>query len=287
VFKISSFTYEKPNEKAFFQTLVNTLTLDHRDIVELLHGGKCAIADTTTFSGKRWDAYYTTIYFYIPFAKLQFVTGQIIETLIAACDGIMPKEAGLDVMNVEFSPLLEEAETLETSILDIEDAAGTLSQEIQQLILPGEVKQKGTDMAGVYLYLYCVENSLRLFIETAAKRSLGEQYFESLKVSKETLGLISGRKAEESRKKWLPIRGDSDLFYMDFKDLAYVIQNNWEIFKSYFPDMNWIVPKILELADCRDLVAHNSHLGTHQRNVIKVYYTSILMQLDRTLRTAN
>ena len=47
---------------------------------------------------------------------------------------------------------------------------------------------------------------------------------------------------------------------------------------------NWIVTKIEELSACRNLVAHNSYLEEHQRSLVKVYYTNILIQLNSTLR---
>lgn len=254
-----------------------------KQIADLLQGSKCVIQDSTTFSGKRWDAFYTTIYFYVPLSKLETVTQQTIDKLIPICDRIMPREAGLDVMNVEFSPLLESAETMDRSLAEVEDSAASLSQEIIAKILPGDIKQKGQDMAGVYLYLYCIENSLRLFIEMVGKKAFGEQYFDKLTISRSARERIGERKADAARKKWLPARGDSDIFYLDFDDLGNIIRNNWDLLSPFFPDLNWIGAKIDELSDCRNLVAHNSFLESHQRNLIKVYYTSILLQLNETL----
>jgi hypothetical protein len=37
------------------------------------------------------------------------------------------------------------------------------------------------------------------------------------------------------------------------------------------------------MADCRNLVAHNSFIEEHGRNVIKTNYVSILRQLNSTL----
>ena len=149
--------------------------------------------------------------------------------------------------------------------------------EIKSQILPDDIIQKGKDMAEVYFYLYCVENSLRLFIEKVAKDRLGENYFGQLKISKEI------RKQQESKHKWLRLRGDSEIFYLDFKDFGTLIQNNWDLFSPFFPDQSWILTKINELAECRNLVAHNSFIGRHEREVIKVNYHSILKQLGSLL----
>lgn len=56
--------------------------------------------------------------------------------------------------------------------------------------------------------------------------------------------------------------------------------NNWDLFKDYFPDQNWITTKIREMADCRNLVAHNSFIDNHGRDVLKTDYVSILKQID-------
>jgi hypothetical protein len=254
-----------------------------KQVADLLQGSKCVIQDSTTFSGKRWDAYYTTIYFYVPLSKLETITQETIDKLIPICDTIMPRNVGLDVMNVEFSPLLESAETIDKSVAEVEDAAVYLSQEVMAKIFPSDMKQNGREMAGVYLYLYCIENSLRLFIETVGKSTLGEQYFDKLTISRSTRERIAERKADAAKKKWLPARGDSDIFYLDFDDLGSIIGNNWNLFSPFFPHLNWITAKIDELSDCRNLVAHNSFLESHQRNLIKLYYTSIMAQLNETL----
>ena len=39
-------------------------------------------------------------------------------------------------------------------------------------------------MAEVYLYLYCMENSLRLFIENTAQKGYGTDWFKKLHISK-------------------------------------------------------------------------------------------------------
>jgi hypothetical protein len=78
----------------------------------------------------------------------------------------------------------------------------------------------------------------------------------------------------------LPLfRGNNPLFYLDFKDLGTLILNNWESFKTYFPNQAWISAKIEELAHCRNLVAHNSYLGKHERDVIRVNFDSIVKQI--------
>lgn len=70
----------------------------------------------------------------------------------------------------------------------------------------------------------------------------------------------------------MSIRGGSDLFYLDFADIDDIIINNWELFKTYFPGQAWISSEITDLGNCRNLVAHNSNLGAHKKDVIRVNF---------------
>lgn len=146
-------------------------------------------------------------------------------------------------------------------------------------ILPDDIIKKGKEMAEIYFYLYCVENSLRLFIEKVALNKLGENYFEKLQINSNIEKNIKGRKRKEEKNKWLGVRGDSELFYLDFEDLEKIIMNNWDLFKDYFPNLNWITSKLSEMADCRNLIAHNSFIDEDGRNLLRTYYVNILKQI--------
>jgi len=90
---------------------------------------------------------------------------------------------------------------------------------------------------------------------------------------------INGRKRNEEKNHWISVRGSSDLFYLDFIELSALIQNNWDLFKGYFPDQAWISSKLNELYGIRNLVAHNSYVGDHERAILQVTFRSIYKQL--------
>ncbi len=52
------------------------------------------------------------------------------------------------------------------------------------------------------------------------------------------------------------------------------------MFEKYFGTQDFILPKINEMADCRNLIAHNSYVGKTERDLLKSYYNSILMQIE-------
>ncbi len=253
----------------------------------MLEGAECKIKETSEFSRKRWNAYRTIIDLFIHPRKLILVNEDEKNKLIDICNIVMPDEVGFDVMEINFLPLIKRTETKKTLFEELEEIVNSFSQEIIGKILPDDIKQKGKDMAEVYLHLYCVENSLRLFIEIVARDKLGNNYFNQLRLNKDIRKKIQGRKQKESKNMWLRLRGDSEIFYLDFKDLGAIIQNNWDLFEPYFPDQNWVITKINELSECRNLVAHNSYIQSHEKDVIRVNYNSILKQLNMTLKNQN
>ncbi len=135
-------------------------------------------------------------------------------------------------------------------------------------------------MMKVYLYLYVTENYIRLFIEQACINAHGQDYFSKLTLTKTIKDTISGRERNEEKNCWVSVRGDSDLFYLDFIELSVLIQNNWVMFKEYFPDQSWINSKLNKLYSTRNLVAHNNIVGEHERNILQVNFRSIVKQLN-------
>jgi hypothetical protein len=176
--------------------------------------------------------------------------------------------------------------------LDSISAEGSLNEDLEKISqnesyaliqnLPDDIKEKGTKMSEVYGYLYCIENTLRLFIEKIGVQNHGVDYLNQLSISGVVRRKIAQRKEEEEKNQWLCIRGESDLFYLDFKELGDIIVNNWEVFKSFFPEQAFVTSKINELARCRNLVAHNSLITNAEKDLLRLYYNQFLSQINGT-----
>jgi len=275
-----AFTYEKPDETLYLKTLIKWAeNKGERELAGLLRKSKCRIMASGSFSRNRWNAYWTTVHFYVPVDLIPLATDDVRNKLLKMCDEIMPPEVGYDVMHVDFAPSMLVGDDEVTLSDDLDGMVNSVSGNIVKQILPDDIRNKGKDMAEAYLYLYCVENALRLFIEKVAKDKYGDNYFKKLNLTSGIKTKITTRKEEESKNKWLSIRGSAEIFYLDFRDLGALINNNWDLFKSYFPDVNWIIGKVNELADCRNLVAHNSFIGSHEKDMIRLYFHSILRQI--------
>lgn len=282
------YTYTPPDESLYFKAILTTLNKrGYSRLHNQLKNARCSIRVSSSFSRKRWNATYTTIVFQMPLEEFdKFDTGdeKSKQVLISICDDLMPPEAGLDVMDVEFSLALETLRGTKTLESDLAQISTQLAQVSTQFALPSDIMEKGRQMAEVYLYLYTLENYIRLFVHTVSSQHYGPDYFSKLTIPRSIGGAITLRKEQEAKNQWISIRGDAELFYLDFKDLGTLILNNWDIFRMYFPDQAWISSKIDELANCRNLVAHNSFVGDHERDVIRVNFRSIVRQLTSYIK---
>ncbi len=278
---MADFTYKAPDENNYLIALIKYLK-HHKEntITSILDGSKCKILDSSQFSRRRWNGVQTEILFEVPFDKLELVTDEIKSKLIKFCDYIMPKDVGFDVMSIDFKPRLDVEEKLDI-ISDLDKTASAISSEILSKVLNSDLIQKGKSMSEVYLYLYCIENSLRIFIENVLKNKYGDNYFDQ--VSDGIKRTISERKVNEQKNKWLSLRGSSDLFYLDFKELSSIIRSNWSLFEKYFPSQEWITSKIDDLSQVRNLIAHNSFVSEQEKKLMKSYFEIILNQIDQNM----
>ena len=138
--------------------------------------------------------------------------------------------------------------------------------------LPEDLVSKAQVMSKVYEYLYCLENILRLFIENHPNR-------QQIHIPVNLQRNVANRREDEVKHKWIALRGNSELFYLDFGDLKSVISNNWDFFKSDFPSLIWIQGKLDDLVRCRNLVAHNSYVDIIELEVIRTNFNAITRQL--------
>lgn len=283
---MSDFTYSIPfsNDKLLAGIFYQLKRENLYDIVNLLKGCNVEVEEggySHYNGGGRWDAHSAYVNFYVNPTNIDFLDTQEIKSkLTNICDSLIPANVGFDIKETYFKlDLTKDFELEDDLILDLEKNTNAISATIINDILPEDVKIKGYHMTEVYTYLYAVENSLRLFIEKVCTEKYGEQYFSLITIPRALQNTIQSRMENAQSKKWLSIRG-SELFYLDFKDLGSLIDNNWDLFKDLFPNKEFIIPKLNEMADCRNLIAHNSYIGDTERNLMKTYYNVILKQIS-------
>lgn len=287
---MNEYTYSLPfTSERFLSGIIYELKKkDKYDISNLLKGANIQVEKggySFYDGGGRHDALSAYITFYVNPQNIDILDVEENKSLLKSiCDKLIPSNVGFDVKSISFTiDLTRDFEIEDDLILDLEKNTNNISSKILRDILPEDIKVKGYHMAEVYTYLYSVENSLRLFIEKVCENIYGETYFNSIVVPKALQRTIKNRQENAENNKWLSIRGN-ELFYLDFKDLGSLIDSNWEIFKKYFPNRDFIIPKLNEMADCRNLIAHNSYVGDTERNLIKTYYNVILKQITNSYK---
>lgn len=277
---MADFTYEIPDERAYFKAVVDIAKNDptHKriNLYNIIKDGYCEISAGSSYSQKRWNAMATTVNFYIPQSQFSANSSNLPTlktTLKSICSAVMPPSAGYDILDVNISPVLDSDND---NLLN--DVIETVNQTKLE-ILSDEIKEKGKEMSELYITLYCIENSLRDFIDKTLSAELGEDYFNKITVPNDLQKGITTRQSEEKQNKWLPLRGDKELYYLDFTDLSKLILNNWEYFKKYFPSQGWISTKLEELYKVRCLIAHNSYAGNDEKDLVGLYYKQIVRQI--------
>lgn len=290
---MSEYTYSVPftSERFLVGIMYELKKKDKYEISNLLKGADIQVENggySFYDGGGRHDAMSTYITFYVNPKNIDILDVEENKSMLKhICNKLIPANVGFDVKSVSFSlDLTKDFEIEDDLILDLEKNSNNIASKILSDIFPEDIKIKGYHMAEAYTYLYSVENSLRLFIEKICKEVHGEQYFSKINVPRGLQNTIKTRQENAESKKWLSVRGN-ELFYLDFKDLGNLIDNNWDIFKNYFPNRDFIIPKLNEMSDCRNLIAHNSYIGYTERNLIKTYYNVILKQISEASQNIN
>lgn len=206
--------------------------------------------------------------------NLKIVTSSLRENLKEIIYKILQSlKCGLEIIELDFVPnYTDSAISVEEELLEVINSTKNLPSGIK---LPHELIVKGREMSEAYLYLYFVENTLRLFIEQV-------QLNNNLIFPQEVLKTITKNKLNEEQNKFLPLRSNADLYYCDFVQLQQIIVNNWEIFKNYFPqkDQHWLRVKIEDMYRVRNLIAHCGYISQEELQMVKSNFIMIIRQLQ-------
>lgn len=289
---MSSFSYELPfsNDKFMKGILLMLKKENQYDLASILRGASVQVEKGTySYYDGHWgrsDALAAYITFFVNPDYLDILDTQRNKDILdKICSNLIPPDVGFDVKSISFTmDLTKDFELEDDLIADLEKNVNTISYRVIGELLPEDIRAKGYQMAEAYTYLYSVENSIRLFIEKVAKEKYGDSFFPSLNITRSLQRTIEERMQNASNQKWLSVRG-TELFYLDFKDLGAVINNNWDIFKDYFPSQDFILPKLNDMAECRNKIAHNSFINDIERNLMKTYYNVILKQISDSMKS--
>jgi len=286
---MTDFTYLEPDNNLFFKALLSALkTQGHTDIEQNLAYATCSINTTQSFSRRRWNAFATFLEIALPLSIYNSESLELLESkkdiIRTIADEIMPSKAGFDIMDVKFLPSLEVTDEPELEVNEeLQRAISQATQELQNLMIPDNLINSAKDMSEVYGYTYCAENSIRTLIENISRERHSDNFLDNILTS-EMKRKIDSRKRDADKWRWISARGDTDIYYLDFEDLADIIKNNWSLFSHLFPSQDWICVKIKEMAKLRNPIAHHCNIGEDEKLQIKLSYRQILAQVQSHLQ---
>lgn len=138
--------------------------------------------------------------------------------------------------------------------------------------------------SAMFQYIFICENILRKFIIQVLNDN-GYPSIDSIGNS----GLsndINIRKTQEANQKYLPMRGNHDIYYLDLIKLINIIRFVWDsCFEDKFKDRQWIFSRIDSLYTIRNRVAHNSgYLTNDELRSVDTYCREIIKQIDQYIK---
>jgi hypothetical protein len=118
------------------------------------------------------------------------------------------------------------------------------------------MRNEALQMARLYAYLNCFENSVREFVRDRLEDNHGTNWWDTSIPSK-IRTQSDNREADAAKNSWLEGQNKGKIYWIDFGQLADVIIANWNDFADVIPSQAWIQMKFIELEKARNFIAHN------------------------------
>lgn len=166
---MQTFTNEPPEDlNAFLKNLKfyvdkSLKGSEKTKIQDILRQATCNIVKTGDW-GSKWGYADAKIIFTIPIDKFELIDGSIKHEIIVLSDTLLQgTNCGLEISKVDFVPQMDTVtQTVEDELNEIVYQSEQVANKIS---LPDDLVAKGKQMSEAYLYIYFVENYLRVFIE--------------------------------------------------------------------------------------------------------------------------
>lgn len=118
-------------------------------------------------------------------------------------------------------------------------------------------------MQRCFRLLFVLENVVREFVQDVLEEIDKDDWFEK-RASGAMKKKVEDRKATEAKNQWHAGRNPQPIFYLDFGDLALLIQNHWNEFKDLLPTQSWAVSRLQDAERSRNVIAHTNVLSDEE-----------------------
>ena len=118
-------------------------------------------------------------------------------------------------------------------------------------------------MQRCYRLLFVLENVVREFVQDVLQEIDKEEWFDK-RASREMKKKVEDRKSTEAKNQWHAGRNPHPIYYLDFGDLALLIQTHWTEFKDLLPTQSWAVSRLQDAERSRNVIAHTNLLSDEE-----------------------
>ena len=133
-------------------------------------------------------------------------------------------------------------------------------------------------MQRCYRLLFILENVVREFVHDVLEEKDGADWFEK-RANAQVKKKVADRKEKEQRNQWHTGRNSHPVNYIDFGDLALLIQTHWSEFKDLLPSQAWAVSRLNDAERSRNVIAHTNVLSDEEVTRLEMIVTDWVRQI--------
>ena len=152
-----------------------------------------------------------------------------------------------------------------------------ISRVIEQDFSP-KIWNDALKMSSVYTALYCIENTIRLFIVERMSERYGISWWEE-KVPKRIKDAVITLKKQEEKNKYHSNRSSNEIGYTMLGNLGQIIIENWNDFSDVIPDQAWLLSRMNDLEKSRNIIMHTGVLPIIEIERIESITRDVLRQI--------
>jgi len=129
-----------------------------------------------------------------------------------------------------------------------------------------------------YRLLFVLENLVREFVREVLEDIDKEDWFDK-RASRDMKKKVEDRKAVEAKNNWHAGRNAHPIYYLDFGDLALLIQSHWDAFKGLIPTQSWAVSRLNDAERSRNVIAHTNLLSDEEVVRLEMHVRDWVLQV--------
>jgi hypothetical protein len=147
--------------------------------------------------------------------------------------------------------------------------------DIPEINLPAEKVGEAKRMAGIYPYIYVLENSVRELIRSTLEPIHGVNWWDAC-APKEAISKASERQDKQGRSRYYGTKAPHPIYLVDLDDLRKIIIRNWKDFEPKLPELSntqaWVINTLQMIEETRNIVAHNNPISKDDEQKLKVNF---------------